>query len=64
MLKIGILLAGVIVCLPALAVAIFLRDLPGATVAALTAFGVIFSPFVGAALYAGRLGAFFREAEH
>jgi heme A synthase len=64
MLRLAILLAGLIVCLPAIGVVIALMHIPGAAVAAGTAFAVLYSPFVVAALLANRIGDFFREAAH
>jgi hypothetical protein len=64
MLRIAILIAGLIVCLPALGVAIFLIDVPGASVAALAAFALIYLPFVIAAVLANRLSEFFAAARH
>jgi len=64
MLRIGILLAGIVVCLPALAVAIFLYDVPGAAVASLAAFVLIYIPFVIAAIFADRMKDMFKEMIH
>ena len=64
MLKVAILTAGMIVCLPALGVALFLGDIPGARPAALASFGFIFLPFIIVALLAGRFREFFAAAAH
>lgn len=64
MLKVAILVAGLIVCLPALGVAVFLADVPGARMAALASFGFIYLPFITVALMAGRMKAFFAAAQH
>lgn len=64
MLRIGILLAGLIVCLPALGVALALTTVPGASAAALAAFALLYSPFLIVALLAHRFADFFSEAAH
>jgi hypothetical protein len=64
MLRIAILLAGLIVCMPALGVALFLTDVPGAVPAALAAFVLIYLPFVIVAVLAPRFRDFFAAAEH
>jgi hypothetical protein len=64
MLRIAILIAGVIVCLPALGVAIFLYDVPGAAVASMAAFALIYLPFVIMAVMAPRFQDFFAAAQH
>lgn len=64
MLKVAILVAGLIVCLPALGLALFLGDIPGARSAALASFGFIYLPFVIVALMSGRFREFFAAAAH
>jgi heme A synthase len=61
-MRLAILMAGLIVCMPALGVAAFLYDVPGAAVAALAAFGVIYTPFMVAAWYARTLQEHFVDS--
>jgi heme A synthase len=60
-MRIAILIAGLIVCLPALGVALFLYDVPGAPMAAMASFGLIYLPFMVAAFYANTLKDFISE---
>jgi heme A synthase len=64
MLRIAILTAGLIVCLPAIGVAIGLTSVPGASAAALAAFALLYTPFLIAAILAPRFQDFFKEAAH
>jgi hypothetical protein len=64
MMRFGILLAGLVVCLPALVVAVMLRDTAGAPVAAWAAFAFIYSPFVVTAMFAGRFREMLAELVH
>jgi hypothetical protein len=64
MLKVAILFAGLIVCLPALGVALFLGELPGARTAALASFSFIYLPFIVVAVMSNRFTEFFAAAGH
>jgi hypothetical protein len=64
MLRIGILVAGLIVCLPALGVGLALMHIPGAAIAAAAAFALLYSPFMVVAILAPRFADFFEEAAH
>jgi hypothetical protein len=64
MMRLGILLAGLVVCLPALVVAVLLRETAGAPLAAWTAFAFIYSPFALTALFAGQFREMLAELVH
>jgi hypothetical protein len=64
MLRLAILAAGIVVCLPALAVALFLRDIPGASAASMAAFALIYLPFILAAIFARQMKDVYEAMMH